>query len=129
MKYATILFLVLFGCELNSKQRDWHDWKDTEKAEYIGYTIINYADFKQTELCISQKVVSPCEEKNPLFGSQPNDATIAAGFLLGQVGYYMMIKYSDDYPILKHARWAVLGSKIAIVWTNDESGIRINKVW
>lgn len=126
MRYLLIIALCLYSQITES--RDWHDWKDTEKAEYIGYTFLNYTDFRQTELCVSQKLFK-CEEHNPLLGKHPSDATIAAGFLINQVGYYMLIKYSDDYPILEQTRWILFGAKVSIVWANDYNGLRVNKVW
>lgn len=126
MKKIILSLLCLFATNLEA--RDWSDWTDAEKAEYIAYTFINYTDFRQTELCVSQKLF-PCEEHNRLFGKYPSDATLAAGFIVSQTGYYLMIKYSDQYPILERARWTFLGTKLSIVWANDYNGIRVNKVW
>lgn len=123
-----LIWLIFLFLPSMVEARDWSDWTDAEKAEYIAYTFINYTDFRQTELCVSQKLF-PCEEHNPLFGKYPSDATLAAGFIVGQTAHYLMIKYSDRYPFLETTRWIVFGAKLSIVWANDYNGIRVNKVW
>jgi hypothetical protein len=129
--YKLILSLLcLFATNLGfaDQARDWSDWTDAEKAEYIAFTFVNYTDFAQTELCISQKIM-PCEEQNPIFGKYPNDSTLALGFLSSQAVYYLMIRHSDQYPVLEKTRWFLFGTKMTIVWANDYNGIRVNKVW
>lgn len=129
--YKIILSLLcLFATNLGfaNQARDWSDWTDAEKAEYIAFTFVNYTDFAQTELCVSQRLM-PCKEANPILGKYPNDSTLALAFLTTQASYYFAIRHSDQYPFLEKYRLFLFGAKVGIVLANEYSGIAVHKVW
>jgi hypothetical protein len=84
-----LLFLLMANLGNATEFRHWSDWTTAEKLEYTAFTLVNYTDFAQTERCIS--VYPKCKELNPFLGSKPNDATIAAAFLISQWGYYHLM--------------------------------------
>ena len=128
-KILLFLFFALFSPIIRADMRHWDNWTLEEKTEYLLFTTVNYTDFRQAELCVSQKILPLCEEKNPLLGSSPNDATIAASFVLTQTAYYYLIGKSHESERYKQIRWVLLGAKITIVYANHYNGIHVSKVW
>lgn len=122
MKYILCL-LCLLGINLGyaGEFRHWSDWTIEEKIEYIAFTSLNYTDFAQTEICVSQ--YPKCREANPIFGPTPNDATIVSAFVLTQIAHYHLIGYDNQY------RWLLFGIKLGVVISNDYNGIRVTQVW
>lgn len=128
-KKVLFLFFTIFSTIIQAESRHWNDWNTEEKTEYLLFTTANYIDFRQTELCVSQKIFPSCEEKNPFLGKFPNDATIAASFVLTQAAYYYLIANSHESKNYERIRLVMLGAKITIVWANHYNGIHISKVW
>jgi hypothetical protein len=128
MKYVlSLLCLLNISTGYASDFRHWSKWTTAEKVEYAAFTALNYTDFAQTKICVNQ--FPKCKEINPLFGSSPNDATLAAAFLLSQLGYYYVIGISEHNSYAKKSRFAIIPVKLAIVISNDSQGIKISKVW
>ena len=123
-----LLCLLMTNLGYAGEFRHWSDWTTEEKLEYSAYTLLNYTDFAQTELCINQ--YPKCKEANPFIGSsKPNDSIIVGAFLLSQLSYYYIIGISDSSSMAKKSRPFLMAVKIGIVVSNDSQGIKISKVW
>lgn len=124
----SLLCLLMTNLGFAGEFRHWSDWTTEEKLEYSAYTLLNYTDFSQTELCVSQ--YPKCKEANPFLGSsKPNDATLVAAFILSQASYYYLIGMSGIDSDAKKSRPFLFALKIGIVISNDSQGIKISKVW
>lgn len=123
-----LLCLLVTNLGYAGEFRHWSEWTKEEKLEYSAYTLLNYTDFAQTEMCISQ--YPRCKEANPFLGSsRPNDATLVSAFILSQVSYYYIIGISDSDSMAKKSRPFLMAIKVGIVFSNDSQGIKISKVW
>jgi hypothetical protein len=125
--WTLLLALMTITSSNASEFRHWSDWTTAEKLEYTAFTLVNYTDFAQTERCIS--MYPKCKEINPILGSKPNDATIAAAFLISQWGYYHLMGTSHYDEAARKTKPFMFAWKLTIVLSNDNQGIKISKVW
>jgi len=95
------------------------EWTDQERVMGWSLLALNAIDFKQTSYAMGHNY----HETNPMIGSHPSNAKLAALFLATSITGYYVLDYFDDHRTT--LLYIGLGVKAAIVGNHIGIGLKL----